>query len=108
MHEKQQQGFEAAWAVLNRCCPFTHADPLTAMLLRSRMVQYMHSSCSKGLCHLEIRRLRIAGSCRGDASDADKQMAEKELLQKIKEALPEATEPWLVQIVPQKLAEAGL
>ncbi len=58
-------------------------------------------------CH-EICRLKDGCTCRADASDADKQKAEKELLQKIKEALPEATEPWLVQIVPQKLAEAGL
>ncbi|CAL5227811.1 g10837 [Coccomyxa viridis] len=62
VHEKQRQGFEAAWALLNRA----------------------------------------------DASDADKQKAERELLQKIKEALPEATEPWLIQIVPQKLKDAGL
>ena len=29
--------------------------------------------------------------------------AQSELLQKIKEALPEETEPWLKSIVPQKL-----
>ncbi len=53
-------------------------------------------------------RLRGGCACRADASDADKQKAERELLQKIKEALPEATEPWLIQIVPQKLKDAGL
>lgn len=47
-------------------------------------------------------------TCRADASDEDKEKAQRELLRKIKEALPEATEPWLVQMVPEKLTEAGL
>ena len=43
--------------------------------------------------------------CSSDAPKAEREKAERELLQKIKEALPEATEPWLVQIVLQKLQE---
>ena len=27
VHERQRQGFEAAWAVFNRCCPFTACQP---------------------------------------------------------------------------------
>ena len=42
-----------------------------------------------------------------DAPEAEREKAERELLQKIKEALPEATEPWLAQIVPQKLGEVS-
>ena len=63
-------------------------------------------SCRNGnahLCAIHIHHPKAWFSCSLEASEAVKVKAQSELLQKIKEALPEETEPWLKSIVPQKL-----
>ena len=109
VHEKQRQGFEEPWTLLNRCCPATACTPNNGN--PGALDAWPKSNIPSWdiLCWNVMDAMPTAQrTCRVDVSNADKEKAERELLQKIKEALPEATEPWLVQIVPQKLKEAGL